>query len=91
MVHCKHHEKNQYIKKIHDQGTWLLAYSCAKQFTLFKCHTFIDEFMDIFSLIFYLVVIRLAITNNSVVKSKDIVVNHESRLVKSNLEFAEIL
>ena len=47
--------------------------------------------MDIFSLIFYLVVIRLAITNNSVVKSKDIVVNHESQLVKSYLEFAEIL
>ena len=57
-----------------------------QEFILLKCHPFIDQSIDIFSLIFYLVVIRFVITKNLVVKIKKFIVNHESRLVKSNHE-----
>ena len=38
--------------KEHDKGKWSLAYLCAKIFILFKCHTSIDQFIDIFPWIY---------------------------------------
>ena len=38
--------------KEHDKGKWSLAYLCAKSFILFKCHTSIDQFIDIFPWIY---------------------------------------
>ena len=48
-------------------------------FILFKCHRFIDNSNDS-----YLVVKRLMITKNAVVKIQTLIMNHESRPVKLN-------
>ena len=50
-------------------------------FILFKCHRSIDNSND-FS--FYLVMKRIMISKNSVVKIQNLVVNHNSRTLKSN-------
>ena len=53
---------------------------------------FINPSIDIFSLIFYLVMKRLIVTKNSVVEIQNPVVNHESQPVKLNLDrFSRLL
>ena len=60
------------------------AVQCSKCYDNFhflsECHRSIDNSVEFF----YLVVKRLVITKNFVVKIKNLVMNHESRLVKSN-------
>ena len=46
----------------------------------------INQLILAISLIFYIVVKRFMITKNSIVEVQNLVVNHESRVVKSNPE-----
>ena len=76
---CEQHGKNQYKQKEHNRQ--LSVHSVMIMFILFKCHRFIDNSTDFLS--FYLVVKRLVIAENLVMKIQNLV-NYKSWLVKSN-------
>ena len=71
-------------------GSQTLINLCEKNFTLFKCHRSIDHSTDVF-FDFLLCRERLVITKHSVVVIKKIVVNHESRPIKSSLVCVQTL